>query len=69
MILRLATANENGRRGCRGGPVWPPEPPTQGRPYGFTDCKGSWDFHRRHEGTKVHTGKNVVDFVFFVSFW
>src|SRR5947208_703481 len=36
-------------RNRRGGPVWPPEPPTQGRPYGFTDCKGSWNFNRRHE--------------------
>src|SRR5439155_26148088 len=28
--------------------MWPPEvrAPTQGRPYGFTDCKGSWNFHR-----------------------
>src|SRR6266496_2329631 len=50
MNLRLATANENGgrlsnARNRRGGPMWPPEPPTQARPYGFTDGKGELNFH------------------------
>jgi len=50
MSLRLATVHEDvGRaRNRRGGPMWPPglRAPTQGRPYGFTDGKGSWNFHR-----------------------
>src|SRR5439155_8868651 len=72
MILRLATANEDGRSGmefslravlppCRlkpelhacfggtdrhatvGAALCGASPPTQGRPYGFTDCNGSWE--------------------------
>src|SRR5207249_6076499 len=56
-ILRLVTANENGRspptHTRRGGPVWPPElrGPTQGRPYG---SQGSWNFHRSSSCSCAH---------------